>query len=308
VRATVFASSLAVLLLTSAGAAGQELEPGTYQNAPVGINAFFLNYVHSEGNVLVDATLPIEGANAKVHVYAIGYLRGLNLFGKSAKFDVGGAVSHANFQGFVAGEFRTRQPTGLTDPRVRLLVNLIGAPALDLPAFARYRQRTIVGVSLQAALPFGQYDETKLINLGSNRWSFRPEIGISHLVRRVTLEASGGSWIFTANDANYGGTTLEQRALYFLKGDVIYTFRRNLWVSANYGRAKGGETIVDGVLKNDLQTNDRGGITASVPLTKASALRFAYTNGLTTRLGADFNSIAVGYQYSWGGARPRPAP
>ena len=28
-------------------------------------------------------------------------------------------------------------------------------------------------------IPAGQYDRTKLVNLGANRWSFKPEAGIS---------------------------------------------------------------------------------------------------------------------------------
>lgn len=289
----------AALLLVATSAAAQELEPGTYQNLPIGANALLFNYSFSEGNVLVDATLPIEGANANVHVWAGIYVRGFSLFGKSAKFDAIGAVSHAYFEGVVAGEFRTRSPNGLTDPRFRLLVNLYGAPALKPAEFARYRQKTVVGVSLQAVPPLGQYDETRLINLGSNRWSFRPEIGVSQAFRRWTIEGAGGAWLFTANDANYGGTVLEQNALYFAKANLIYTFRRGLWASISYGRARGGETIVNGVQKNDLQTNDRLGVTAALPLTRATAVRLNYTNGLATRLGADFNSYSVGYQYSW---------
>ena len=76
---------------------------------------------------------------------------------------------------------------GLLDPRFRVSVNLIGAPALSVKDFANYRQDLIVGVSLQVSAPVGQYDNSKLLNLGNNRWSFRPELGISKACRPVDV-------------------------------------------------------------------------------------------------------------------------
>jgi hypothetical protein len=290
---------LSAIPLLAVKAWAQELEPGAYQNAPIGVNVAIVSYGFSHGNVLVDASLPIEGANARVHGLGVGYLRTFRLFGLSAKADGGVAVSHARFEGVVDGEFRTREPTGLTDPRVRLLVNLLGAPALDPSDYARYRQRTILGVSVQVALPLGQYDPDFLINLGANRWGFRPELGVSHARNRWLFEGAVGSWLFTENDDYFGDRTLRQRPLYYAKGDIIYNFRRSLWASFSYGVANGGETEIDGVPRNNLQRNNRVGVALSLPLARTSSLKFAYTSGLTTRLGADFDSITVGYQYSW---------
>src|SRR5262249_28985443 len=177
----------------------QELEPGTYQNAPTQVNVGIAAYGYSSGNVLLDASLPVEGAKATVNVVALGYVRTLGILGRSAKIDAQLPLSWARFSGFVSGEFRTRSPQGLADPRVRLLVNFIGAPALSAPEFAKYRQRTIIGASLQTVMPLGQYDSTRYINLGSNRWSFRPELGMSHAHGRLTLEFTGGAWLFTHN-------------------------------------------------------------------------------------------------------------
>ena len=292
-----------VFALTMSSAAAQELEPGAYQNAPVGVNVFIAGYGYSTGNVLVDATLPVEGAKAQIHGVPIGYLRTIDLFGRAGKFDVIIPLSSAHFEGVVAGEFRTRDPKGLADPRVRLSVNFLGSPALDLPEFVRYRQRTILGASVQVTVPVGQYDGERLVNLGANRWAFRPELGISQAYGRWVFEGAAGVWLFTNNDDYFGGSTLSQRPLYFAKGSAIYSFRRNLWTSFSYGRATGGETELDGVFRNDLQTNDRIAATLALPAGRVGAIRFVFTSGLTTRLGADFDSISVTYQYSWG---PKP--
>ena len=151
-------------------------------------------------------------------------------------------------------------------------------------------------------VPLGQYDPTKLINLGANRWSFRPEIGVSRSLRRWFLEMAAGGWFFTTNNDFFGGATFEQNALLFIKGDAIFNFRPGLWLSFNFGIANGGETTVNGEFAANLQRNSRLGSTLSIPIARRNSLKIAYTVGLSTRLGADFDSISVSYQYTWGGA------
>jgi len=302
------AAALGLLLAFCAAGIAQELEPGTYQGAPTQVNVAIAAYGYSRGNVLFDASLPVEGAKATVNVVVLGYLRTLGILGRSAKIDAQLPVSWAKFSGLVAGEFRTRTPQGLADPRVRLLVNFVGAPALSPPEFAKFRQRTIVGASLQAVMPLGQYDPTRYVNLGSNRWSFRPELGASHAQGRLTLEAAGGGWFFTHNGDYVGSTTQTQTPLYFVKVGALWTFKRGVWLAVNYGRANGGETRVDGVKTNEPQRNDRLAYTFVMPIYRTSSLRLTYTSGLSTRLGADFDSIGVGYQYSWFRRPPRNPP
>src|SRR5262249_48521660 len=137
----------------------------------------------------------------------------------------------------------------------------------------------------------------------SNRWSFRPELGMSHAHGRLTLEFTGGAWLFTHNGDYVGSTTQTQTPFYFAKAGGIWTFKRGLWMAVNYGRGTGGETRGDGVKTNEPQINDRLAYTLAMPLYGAGALRLTYTSGLATRLGADFDSIGVAYQYSW---RRRP--
>jgi Putative MetA-pathway of phenol degradation len=279
--------------------AAQELEPGLYQNAPINFNLAAANILFSRGNVLFDSALPIEDATADVQAFVLGYVRTLGIAGKAAKLDVQVPMSWAHFAGLVNGDVRTRSPTGLADPRVRLAVNILGSPALALPEFARYRQRTIVGLALQIVAPLGQYDPDRLINIGSNRWSFRPEMGVSRALGRLTLEFAAGAWLFTANDDFFGGKELTQRPLYFAKGAAIWSFRGGRWVAVNYGRATGGQTSIDGGASSPLQENDRIAATLLLPMRRTQALRLTYTSGIFTRLGADFETVGVGYQLSW---------
>lgn len=299
-RSLAVAAALA-LCLAAAPALAQELEPGLYQSSPIGLNAAIAGYSYSSGNILLDASLPIEGAHARIHNVNLGLIRSLSLFGKTAKVDVQVPIGFANFEGYVAGELRTREPTGPADPRIRVLLNLVGAPALHRADFASYRPGTIVGVSFQAVAPLGRYDPERLINLGSNRWSFRPEVGVSRAQGRWFFELSSGAWLFTDNHEYYGGETLEQTPLLFVKGDLMYIFRRGMWAALNYGVANGGETTVDSGPKSEIQTNQRVGATFAYPLGRSLSAKVVYTSGLTTRIGADFDSYGASLQYSWGG-------
>ncbi len=278
----------------------QELEPGLYQNAPLKMNMAAFGYTYSAGNVLFDATLPVEGAHAKTHTVALGYLRTIEILGHSAKVDVLAPIGWGTFEGYLAGVFRTRSPSGFADPRVRLSVNLLGAPALARKDFASYRQKTVLGVSAQVVVPVGQYDATKAINLGANRWAFRAEAGLSHTRKRWFLEAVGGAWLFTENPEYYGSSTITQQPLLFVKGDAIFTFKRGLWAAFSYGLATGGETSINGAPATNLQTNNRLAATLAYPLARATSLQIKYTSGLSTRLGADFDSYGAVLQYSWG--------
>ncbi len=57
---------------------------------------------------------------------------------------------------------------------------------------------------------------------------------------------------------------------------------------------------IDGVLRNNFQKNTRLGLTFSFPVAPRNTLKLAFASGVTTRVGADFNSVLVAYQYTWG--------
>ena len=292
---------MAVLLffnVTSAGA--QDLEPRTYSNAPVGVNFLLLGYGYSSGNILFDAALPIEDGRAKLNLLMGRYIRTINLFGRSGRASVSVPYTWGTFRGTLAGQPESTSRSDFADPRVEISMNLTGGPALDLREFVRYRQKTIVGVSLQVIVPLGEYDANKIVNLGSNRWTFRPQLGVAHAWKKWNLEMYASAWFFTVNPRSLGDARLEQQPIVALQSHLSYTFRPGLWAALNAGVAEGGRTTVDGVLRNDLQKNTRVGATVSVPLAQRHGIKIVFVSGVTTRIGADFDSILVAYQYRWG--------
>jgi hypothetical protein len=251
---------------------------------------------------LADSSLPVEGANAEVEVAALRYLRSIDVFGKAGRFEVVVPYSSGDWRGVLDGVPRRRTVSGFADPRFKFGVNLVGAPALRGQDFRGYRQRTIVGASLQLIAPLGQYDSSRLINLGSNRWTLRPQLGLSRVFsQHWSTEVTATAWFFEDNDDYYDGQRLEQDPLYALQAHLIYSFRPGLWAGLAYGIADGGRSEIDGVQRNDFQENQRWGLAFAFALNRRHGVKLAAVTGLSTRIGADADTVSVAYQYMWGG-------
>lgn len=302
-RARLSASWAAlVLLLAVAPAGAQELQPRALQNAPAGMNFAWLAAGYSRGNVLFDPTLPITDANADVWSVTFGYARAISVFGLSGRIGATVPAVTGTWSGTVGGLDTATSRVGLADPRVLVAVNFLGAPALSRREFARYRHTTVAGLQLQVMLPLGQYDPTRLINLGSHRWGFAPRLGVSHAIgRRWLIEGYAGATFFTTNGQFFGGAVLTQKPFFDAQVDVVYAVRvPDVWLALSAGHGWGGAATVDGVAKEPLE-NTRVSAVLHLPLARGHGLKLVYVNGLTTKLGADFDTFQVAYQHMFGG-------
>jgi hypothetical protein len=180
-------------------------------------------------------------------------------------------------------------------------VNLYGSPALALKDFVAYQQDVIVGASLQVSAPLGQYDEARLVNLSTHRWSFRPEIGISQAIGSLTLEAKLAATIFTDNKDFYGGQVRSQDPIYSISGHAIYSFRSGRWWSFDATYFTGGRSTLNGLLGNDLQQNWRLGATAALPVDKYNSVKLYASSGVSARTGNSFDLVGIAWQHRWGG-------
>jgi hypothetical protein len=279
----------------------QDLQPRAFSPAPVGLNTVLVGYALSSGNVFFDQALLIEDATGEVHGITASYVRTIGVFGKLAKFSAAVPYAFGDWEGKVDGVPASTSREGFADPRVQLAVNFIGAPATKLKDFRTYSEGTIIGASLLAVVPLGQYDAAKLINLGSNRWSLRPRLGFSSRIERLTLEAMADVWLYSDVPEAFGGTTISQDPIWALHGNVIYVFKKGVWAGVSGGLASGGRTTVNGVEQDNYQHNSRFAATLAVPLNRRLSLRFFYINSIKTALGADFDFYNLSVQYTWGG-------
>lgn len=287
------------LLLCVGTVDAQQLEPRAYSPSPVGVNFLGLGTVYSSGGVVTDPSLPIQNVDAQVSSLAPFYGRTFGLFGRLANATFAVPYAWATVEGDVQEVSRSVDRAGLLDPQLRFAVNLIGGPALTPQEFRQHEQRTTLGASVTVLAPFGEYDSSKLVNLGTNRWAYKPELGLSHPVGKWTFEVYAGIWLFETNDDFFGGQTREQDSLESYQAHIVYTVRPGLWISTDYTYYAGGETTINGVPNRDRQGNSRGGLTLSVPLTRGQSLKFAWAQGVSTRIGSSFETIGVTWQWLW---------
>jgi len=147
-----------VLLLLPAFASAQELEPGAYWPIPVTLNVVTVSNAFNWGDLAFDPSAPIDKANARINTTAISFTRAFSLAGRSANVTASMPIVGGHVEGLYLGQQASVDRFGLADPRVRLAVNLYGAPAMSPRQFGGYQQRTLVGVSLTVAPPLGKYD------------------------------------------------------------------------------------------------------------------------------------------------------
>jgi len=301
VRALCLASWLCAWSIGPAVSA-QELEPRAYTNAPIGLNFLIAGVTGSDGGVLLDPSIPLENGQIHADGPVVGYARSLRVGKMSSKIDFG--ISHACLDGSAdfQGQRVSARRCGLSDARTRWSVNFFGAPALSLKEFAGYRQNLVLGASLQLSVPTGQYDPSKLINVGTNRWSAKPEIGLSKLLGgRWSVDLALAGTFYETNDDFYGGRTRAQDPIYSFQAHAVRLFPKGAWLAVDGTRYRGGRTVTDGFADQDLQSNTRLGLTVGLPINRRQSLKMYYSTGVVTRTGTDFDTVGGAWQYRWGG-------
>jgi hypothetical protein len=283
----------------------QDLAPRAYVITPVHSNAVTLTYSFYDGSVLFDGAAPITDSSARVSVPVFSLYHSLRLFGRSANITASLPYGVGNYQGKVVGTNRSLYRSGLLDSTFRFAVNVHGGPAMEAPEMLKWHQKLLVGLSLKVIAPTGQYDPTKLINFGANRWAFKPEVGLSRRWGHWVLDTYGGAWLYTTNhdyfSPNQKAINIQtQGPIGSFEGHLSYDVKPRFWASLDGNFWVGGRTSVDGVQNlNTLQRNSRVGGTVSIPVSKHQSLKCSYSNGAYTHFGGDFNNVSLAWQYSW---------
>ncbi len=293
----VIVALVLVLLRFAVSAEAQELEPRAFSPSPVGTTFVLGGVGRSEGGVLFDPALDIDNVQADLWIATLGAGHTFRLRGRQARILGVFPTAWGSVAGDVHAQAQRQDLAGLVDPRFKLSVGLIGAPALTPAQFADAPRRTAVGAGVTVVPPWGQYSSRQLVNLGYNRWAVKPEIGLSHPVGRWTLDGSAGVWLFSTNRSYYPARAIKrQDAVVAIQGHASYSLPRRSWLAVNATWFAGGETRVDGVPNPDLQRNTRIGATLSIPIVNLHSIKLSYSTGATTRRGSDFNTFNATWQ------------
>jgi hypothetical protein len=292
--------ALALAATASVETHAQDLEPRAFANTPVGLNFLIGGYAYSKGAVGTDPAVPIEDAQVKVNSAVLAYVRTLDLWGRSGKVDIILPYSWASGSAKFAGELQTRDVSGLADPRLRFSMLLYGGPALSFEEFQDFQPDIIIGTSLEVTPPLGQYDSDKLLNIGTNRWSFKPELGISKTMGPLTLELASGVRFYTDNNNYFNGRTLQVSPVYSVQAHLIYSIAPGLWLGLDGLYYTGGRGTIDGRKGQSLE-HARIGLTVTLPINRHNSVKLYGSTNVYAKTGTDADVLGIAWQFRWGG-------
>ncbi len=297
--------SLVLLIFLFASAClAEELEPRRWSHLPIDTNFVATGYAYTDADISVDPVLRIEDVQLEMHTWFTKYIRSFSVFEKTARIGVLQAYQEGRWEGLLDGTPKKAKRSGWSDTIVRFAINLYGTPPLKGKEYAKYRAatevETIVGAGLSVQLPTGNYMDDKLINLGANRFTFRPQIGVLHTRGKWSLETTGVVAIYTDNNDFFNGQKLEQDPLYTLNSHLIYNCRPGLWTSVSLGYDYGKRSTLDGVRKNDRKQNLAWALGFGFPITRHVGVKIAYIGTRAqASTGIDSDSLAIGISTFW---------
>lgn len=294
--------ALALALVTvSVETHAQDLEPRAYANTPVGLNFLIAGYAYSKGGVGTDPAVPIEDAQVRVNSAFLAYVRTLDFWGRSGKVDIVLPYSWESGSASLLGQEHTRKVSGLGNPKLRVSGLLYGGPALTFEEFKDFKPDIIIGTSLEVTPPLGQYDSSKLLNIGANRWSFKPELGISKTWGDLIFELDSGVRFYTDNNNFLDGKTLQLSPVYSVQGHLIYSFTTTgIWAGFDALYYTGARPTINGRKGQSLE-NVRIGLTLALPINRYNSVKLYGTTNVYTKTGADADVVGIAWQFRWGG-------
>jgi hypothetical protein len=296
------------LILTLDKVQAQDLEPRAYARIPVNATVLIAGYSYSTGGVVTDATLPIKDVSATVNAPSLGALHSFSFLGQTAQVSVGIPYLWAKVSGSIAETVQSVTRSGFGDTRLRFSVLVYGAPAATAAELAKSPKRTILGTSLTIIAPTGQYINGKLINIGTNRWSFKPELAISQpMGNRWLFDLYAAAWFFTKNNSFYPGNSIRsQDPMGSFQAHLSYNISLRAWAALDLTYYIGGSSYINGVKNFDRQENSRIGGSIALPVGKRNSVKLAYSTGAIVRFGAKFNTISFGWSTLLLGKPPKP--
>jgi hypothetical protein len=297
-----------ILLLIGVGlpeqVRAQDLEPRRWSHLPTGQNIVGVGYIYTEANVFFSPVLKITDGISRINGLGITAIHTFDMAGKSARFSLMLPYVSGRWEGDIDDEFQIIYRRGMGDPRLRLSVNLYGAPALEGAEFAQYRAEhatnTVVGASLAVTMPLGKYCDDCLINIGRNRWSVRPQIGVVHTRGPWSFELTGSAFMFTDNDSFVDNAVLKQKNVYALQTHAIYTFKLGLWASLSTGYGTGGGIRIDQLKTAFEVDNWVWAASLGAPIGKTQSLKLTWLSGRTqNQVGRDSDNLLLSWTMRW---------
>jgi hypothetical protein len=287
-RESVARLTIALALVLAAGAlcppqASAQVPARFYWKSLSGATAVpvIVNSISGNTNPFDPAHLVEPGATIEATLAIGGYAHTFTLFDRSALAAVLLPMGRIVGDVTVGALSVTQSARGFGDPTFELDVNLIGPPAqTNLVDVLRYEPGFSLDVIVDLAVPVGEYDNSRSLNLGQNRWYGRVgapvvwQLGSWVPGRRTTLELLPAVWLFGTND-DFVGKSLETDPMFQVDAHLTRDFTDRVWGSLDAAWYTGGQASVDGVEGEKLD-NLGVGLSLGYQINDSLALTFGY--------------------------------
>jgi hypothetical protein len=281
-------------------------DPRQWSHLPMGKNVVGLGEAYTQADIFFDPVMQLNDVKMRINTWAGKVIKPFELFDKSARVDVIQAYQKGRWTGLQGGVPNSITRSGWSDTLVRFAINLYGAPPLSGKEYGAYRAKmkakpeTVVGVGMWLRLPTGNYMDDKLINIGQNRFVFRPQIGMVHTRGKWTTELTASAAFYEDNDEFFNGNKLEQDTAYTTHANFIRDLSPGEWASVSAGYNTGGESTLNGVDKDDNKQNIAWALRYRYPFNRTSGIKFSYISTRTQEdTGFDSDTVAFGTVFFW---------
>ncbi len=279
----------------------QFTDPRYYDNTPVNVNQLELVYGYARSDTSLDTSIVVADAEVDLNFGVIEYTRYFSLFHHAAWVEP--AVPFGELRGSITDTQIRGSSAGTGDSSYQAGILLKGGRALSVAQFATYHPSTTVGTSLTITAPTGQYSTDKILNLGSNRWSFKPEFAVAFPFgpqKKWELDTYANAYFYTENTSYHGAEIFQQKPLPGVEGHISYLFRSSAWASLDTRYSFGGDTFVNGVDQKDAQENFTLGSEVNLSLNSRNIIVFEFGKLIVHQNGPTYGGFGVKYFYSWG--------
>ncbi|MBW1969605.1 MAG: transporter [Deltaproteobacteria bacterium] len=256
-------------------------------------------------------------ADTEASIFIANYVRHITLFNRpsSLSFAVAGGSVDADFKanapgqivppGITPGVAFSQSSSGFADPSVALVVNLFGTPPLKTNFdLIDYEPTWTLDTAVMLALPVGAYDDSKLVNMGLNRWFGRIafpltyHFGVFTPGYRSSFELTPSVWLFAEND-DFMGQKLENDPMWQLEAHLTHDFTPSFFGSLDLLYRSGFQSEVNGVEVGEELDIGNLGFTLSYQVTDNLSIRTGFSSNVFGDNDLDNSMVRLQFVYGW---------
>ena len=207
--------------------------------------------------------------------------------------------------GIIPGTSLGQSSSGFADPNMALTVNLFGTPKLKSTVdLLNYEPTISMDIALLLAIPIGEYENDKLVNLGLNRWYGRLALplkynfGVFSPGYMSSFELIPSVYLFADND-DFLGSTLENEVMWQLESHLTHDFTSSFFGSLDLLYQNGFQSKIDGNEVGEKLEIGSLGLTLNYKISDNITARTSFNSNVFGDSNLETSSIRLQFVYGW---------